>query len=156
MEASNIRNTVDAALQALQNLRREDVIEGRRGEEQPTSTSMSAELRRAFPTLQRPANNLAAEARVFVPYSTSRRRPVRSSSSASTATKSKDKIVHKDLILIPDPDADKVPMHGKRIELATNGYVIHEFPFQKSWNERTMRDKIIQASKARICLRSNT
>ena len=39
----------------------------------------------------------------------------------------------------------KIPMHGRRVGLEKNGYVVHEFPFQRLWNEPLLEDKILEA-----------
>ena len=58
-----------------------------------------------------------------------RGRPGAGGAGASTCTSASDnKIVNKDLI--PNSGITKVPMHGRRVELEKNGFVIHEFPFQ--------------------------
>ena len=107
--ASNVN--IETALNALQNLRREHV-----GASSVTSVTnpregVASELRRAFPTLRREGGQSSSSS--WRP----RPRPRTSSTSSSMrrqATSSRSytttKPVYKDLILIPNPNTDKVPM----------------------------------------------
>ena len=144
--ASNVN--IETALNALQNLRREHV-----GASSVTSVTnpregVASELRRAFPTLQREGGQSSSSS--WRP----RPRPRTSSTSSSMrhqATSSRSytttKPVYKDLILIPNPNTDKVPMHNNRVKLEKRGFVVHEFPFEKHWNESYLEEKILHAFK---------
>ena len=53
------------------------------------------------------------------------------------------KTVHKDLILVPDPNEEQVPMHVARVALETEGKVVHGFPVETQWDAKTLRKKIV-------------
>ena len=135
---------IETALNALQNLRREHL-----GASSTTSVTspregVASELRRAFPTLRREAGQRASGSwRDNRPRTSSSRKRQAASSRSSTTTKP----VYKDLILIPNPSTDKVPMHNNRIKLEKRGFVVHEFPFEKHWNDSYLEEKILHAFK---------
>ena len=52
------------------------------------------------------------------------------------------KTVGKDIVLIPNPKHDMVATHNARVELERNGFVIHEFPFDKEWDSTMLKRKI--------------
>ena len=43
-------------------------------------------------------------------------------------------LIHKDLVLIPDPKQTTVPTHSARVLLESKGYVLHSFPFDRDWD----------------------
>ena len=51
-------------------------------------------------------------------------------------------IIHRDLVLLPDPGLDKVPTHAKRVALEERQLVCHEFPFNKDWDAGTLKNAI--------------
>ena len=53
-------------------------------------------------------------------------------------------IVHKDLVVIPGPDFEKVPTHNSRVKLEERQLVCHEFPFNKEWNEAALKNEIFK------------
>ena len=62
----------------------------------------------------------------------------RRSSSASHPKSKKRKcsvnIVHEDIVLIPAPDCKTVPTHRTHITLENDGFIVHQFPVDKSWD----------------------
>ena len=73
------------------------------------------------------------------------RRPTNNSSrprSSSNNKKKRTKLVHKDLIFILDPAVTKVPTHKTRLRLESKGRVIHDFAFDKDWEEYRLRSAI--------------
>ncbi len=55
--------------------------------------------------------------------------------------------VYKDLILIPNPNTDNVPVHNNRVKLEKRGFVVYEFPFEKHWNYSIFEENILNAFK---------
>ena len=109
----------------------------------PTSNSVSMELSRRFPSLQMPAGpnsvNPPTSATGTI-NSANRSTFSHSGSTRSQATQKRkqtvdkpSKVIHKDLVYIPDPEEKQVPTHNARIMLETDGKVIHGFPVD---NER--------------------
>jgi len=43
-------------------------------------------------------------------------------------------IVHKYIVLIFAPDCKTVPTHRTRITLENDGFIVHQFPVDKSWD----------------------
>lgn len=145
-------NVIETALNALQNLRREHVGAPSVTRVANPREGVASELRRAFPTLRRDAGQSSSASSwparrtcssiTSRPTSSSRRRQATASRSSMTA-----KPVYKDLILIPNPNTDKVPMHNNRVKLEKRGFVVHEFPFEKHWNDSFLEEKILHAFK---------
>ena len=54
------------------------------------------------------------------------------------------KPVNKDLIFIPNKNISTVPTHKNRVELESQGYIIHGFPFQRQWSEVELKCKIVR------------
>ena len=42
-------------------------------------------------------------------------------------------ILHKDLVIIPNPNTNQVPSHASKVKLEERGFIIHEFPFDSRW-----------------------
>ena len=64
-------------------------------------------------------------------------------SKAPTLTKKKTcNVVYKDLILLPEPDTKTVPTHRSRITLENDGFVVHEFPIDKSLQEEEFKAEV--------------
>ena len=64
-------------------------------------------------------------------------------SKAPALTKKKTcNVVYKDLILLPEPDTKTVPTHRSRITLENDGFVVHEFPIDKSWQEEEFKAEV--------------
>ncbi len=53
-------------------------------------------------------------------------------------------IVHKDLVVIPGPDFEKVPTHNSHVKLEERQLVCHEFPFNKEWDEALLKNEIFK------------
>lgn len=91
------------------------------------SSRQSSEARRgATANQRRPANNSS--------------RPTTRSSSNNK--KKRTKLVHKDIIFIFDPTVTKVPTHKTRLRLESKGRVIHDFAFDRDWEEYRLRSAI--------------
>lgn len=43
-------------------------------------------------------------------------------------------IFHKDLVIIPNPNANQVPSHVNRVKLEERGLIIHQLPFNRDWS----------------------
>ncbi|XP_028413816.1 uncharacterized protein LOC114536664 [Dendronephthya gigantea] len=56
----------------------------------------------------------------------------------------KKMIIYKDLVLLPSPDVEKVPTHNSRVKLEERQLVCHEFPFNKDWDEMTLKREIMK------------
>ena len=119
--------------------------------------SLNEELSRRFPSLRMPTGYCYHT--LTQSHSTPRAtQPTRSSSTVTTTTSNptgrkrkwkpahekKGKTVHKDLILIPDPNKDQVPTHSARVTLETEGQVLHGFPVESHWDAKTLRRKIAE------------
>lgn len=48
-------------------------------------------------------------------------------------------IVHKDIVLISAPDCKTVPTHRTHITLESDGFIVHQFPVDKSWDIRQLK-----------------
>ena len=51
-------------------------------------------------------------------------------------------IDNKDLVLIRTPDCKTVPTHRTRITLENDGFIVHEFPVDKSWDIGKLKAEI--------------
>ena len=51
-------------------------------------------------------------------------------------------VIHKDLVIIPNPDTKQVPSHSSKVKLEERGLIIHEFPFNKGWRPLELRENI--------------
>lgn len=74
-----------------------------------------------------------------------RRMPTNSSRPRAPGNKKKGrppKSVHKDLIFILNPAQTKVPTHKSRLRLERKGRVIHDYAFDRSWEEYRLRSAI--------------
>lgn len=60
-------------------------------------------------------------------------------------SKKQNAIIYKDIVLLPRPEEKSVPTHRTRITLENEGYVVHEFPINKSWDERQLYSEIKNA-----------
>ena len=99
-----------------------------------SSSSIQARLATLFPTV---GSNRASR------KSTSRR-PARSKQTIkSTKGRPSKTLVYKDLVLIPSPKINKVPTHTTRLQLEERELVCHEFPFDKSWDENSLKAAIL-------------
>jgi len=64
-------------------------------------------------------------------------------SKAPALTKKKAcNVVYKDLILLPELDTKTVPSHRSRITLENDGFVVQEFPIDKSWQEEEFKAEV--------------
>ena len=103
---------------------------------------LSEELSARFPTIRTSQSRRNVSTRQLpIPFTGGKRRAAQRPVKSGKKTKSHE-IVHKDLILIDDPSCCSVPTHRKRIELEKRGLVLHEFPFDKSWDEQATRYNI--------------
>ena len=51
-------------------------------------------------------------------------------------------IVHKDLVIIPNPSTNQVPSHAFKVKLEDRGLIIHEFPFDRRWTPLGLKRNI--------------
>ena len=58
--------------------------------------------------------------------------------------------MHKDLVVIPGPDIEKVPTQSSRVKLEERELVCHEFSFNKEWDEATLKNEILKQFPAMI------
>ena len=133
------------ALEAIGNLQRNDI----RNVAALTATNSSS-------TSSIPSSGLgsvAAElAKRFSSYNarggtSSRKRPLTSNSSNSMARGKKNgrpskTIVHKDLVIIPNPNTSQVPSHVSKVKLEERGLIIHQLPFNKDWTHLDLKRNI--------------
>jgi len=97
-----------------------------------SSGSIAAELARRFPSY----NARGA---------TSKKRPSTSSSTNSMSRGKKNgrpnkTIIHKDLVIIPNPDTNQVPSHVSKVKLEERGLIIHQLPFNKDWTHLDLKE----------------
>ena len=52
------------------------------------------------------------------------------------------KVIHKDLVFIPDPEEKQVPTHNARVTLEMDGKVIHGFSVYMEWDANSQREKM--------------
>ena len=123
------------ALKAIGNLQNKDI----RNLATLTATNSSS----TNSILSSSSGSIAAElARRFPSYNargaTSRKRPSTSSSTNSMSRGKKNgrpnkTIIHKDLVIIPNPDTNQVPSHVSKVKLEERGLIIPHLPFNKDW-----------------------
>jgi len=125
------------AIQAIQNITKSDV------RQLATATSTTSNHLTPNTLLQRDGNPIKTELASRFPTFRSSYNPRISGKRSAFGVKgptskrgrpSASTIVHKDLIIIPDPNMDQVPTHKKRIHLEEKGLVVHEFPFHRNWD----------------------
>ena len=51
-------------------------------------------------------------------------------------------IVHKDLVIIPNPNTSQVPSHVSKVKLEERGLIIHQLPFNKDWTHLDLKRNI--------------
>lgn len=133
------------ALEAIGNLQRNDI----RNVAALTATNSSS-------TSSIPSSSLgsvAAElAQRFPSYNarggtSSRKRPLGMTSNSSMARGKKNgrpskTIVHKDLVIIPNPNTNQVPSHVSKVKLEERGLIIHQLPFNKDWTHLDLKRNI--------------
>jgi hypothetical protein len=100
--------------------------------------SIQSRLQSCFPTIA------SRQRRSNPTRRTTRTGRVAKSNTRKTGTCGRPKkvIVYKDLVVIPGPDFEKVPTHNSRVKLEERQLVCHEFPFNKEWNEASLKDEI--------------
>ena len=77
----------------------------------------------------------------------SRKRPSTSSSTNSMSRGKKNEhpnktIIHKDLVIIPNPDTNQVPSHVSKVKLEERGLIIHQLLFNKDWTPLDLKRNI--------------
>ena len=102
-----------------------------------SSGSIALELARRFPSYNARARGVASR----------RKRPSTSTSSSSLACGKKNgrpskTIVHKDLVIIPNPNTNQVPSHVSKVKLEERGLIIHQLPFNKDWTPLDLKTNI--------------
>ena len=93
-----------------------------RNSENMQRTTVSAALRRSFPTLGNKSSG------------TSKKPLVKKAKKCN--------IVYKDVVLLPSPSSKTVPTHQTRCQLENEGFVVHEFLVDKSLDEEDFKEKI--------------
>ena len=79
---------------------------------------------------------------------TSRRKRPSSSNSSSFLPRGKKNgrpsktIVHKDLVIIPNPNTNQVPSNISKVKLEERGLIIHQLPFNKDWTHLDLKRNI--------------
>jgi hypothetical protein len=103
---------------------------------QNVNNSMQSRLQSCFPTIasRQTRSNPARNGRVA--KSKARK--------AGGTGRPKKMIFHKDLVLLPSPAFEKVPTHSSRVKLEERQLVCHEFPFNKEWNETSLKNEIFK------------
>ena len=156
MNQRDRKEIIQEALQRISELSGVNLSEGNRARLEPNNRNPIEELRRRYPTLRTnnplgPSSTSSLSTPDSGSGSSCQFRPRRSSTSGRSGGRRKKqatenqkvgKTIYKDLILIPDPKETKVPTHSARIELETEGKVVHGFPVDTQWDARTLRNKI--------------
>ncbi|CAB4020407.1 Hypothetical predicted protein [Paramuricea clavata] len=65
-----------------------------------------------------------------------------SSGSGTKIGRPSKSVIHKDLVIIPNPDTKQVPSHSNKVKLEERELIIHEFPFNKGWSPLELRENI--------------
>ena len=95
----------------------------------------ASELTRLFPTF-RSASETRHRAAGPSNNNTTRCSPPRKRRRGnSSEVPSKKNIIHKDLVILKNSQTTKVPTHKARLALEKKGRVVHDFPFNRKWNE---------------------
>mgnify|MGYP001793449527 CR=1 FL=1 len=84
-----------------------------------------------FPSLAGRSNTKRANSAPPLPKSKKGKRAAKSSS-----------LTYKDVVLLPTPDCKNLPTHRTRIILENDGFVVHEFPVDNSWDVRKLKSEI--------------
>ena len=98
--------------------------------------SIQSRLQSCFPTIaSRVGGNTVRNSGV-----SKRSKPRKS----GTPGRPKKLLCTKILVVIPGPDIEKVPTHSSRVKLEERELVCHEFPFDKEWDEATLKNEILK------------
>ena len=110
---------------------------GASGQVPQNVSSIQSRLQSCFPTIasRQRRSNTVRNGRVTKSKADTR---------AGVPGRPKKMIVHKDLVVIPGPDFEKVPTHNSRVKLEERQLVCHEFPFNKEWNEASLKNEIFK------------
>ena len=151
---ANIDQIITNAIQSISRLREMQPGTTTSTSSQQPSPTMASEVVRLFLTLQSQSSMLpniasgsgACGRQVNQCASVSRRRNARPRPAPYPVKRKnkKSKPVHKDIVLILNPSVIKVPTHKKRLKLESQGRVIHDFAFDRDWNEEELRCLIEQ------------
>ena len=144
-----------AALRSLQNITSEDLsrVASSTSTAGPSTTSICSELSSRFPSY-RPSEssnhsngNSTASAHVLSHV----QRPVnsrqnkkrrRNADLGKRGRPGSTSIVHRDLVIIPNPDTKKVPTYAARVTLEKNKLVLSGYPFDRSWDAAMLKSNI--------------
>ena len=139
------------ALHSLQNITSEDLSRmASSTSTSPSAPSLCSELSARFPSY-RPSSSSNGNANV---HANNFQRPVVSQSSKKRRKKAgpgesgkrgrpgSTSIVHRELVIIPNPDTKKVPTHAARVALEKNKLVVSGFPFDRSWDAVSLKSNI--------------
>lgn len=100
-----------------------------------SSGSIAAELARRFPsynargTTSSRKRHSTSNSSSFLPRGKKNGRPSKT-------------IVHKDLVIIPNPNTNQVPSHISKVKLEERGLIIHQLPFNKDWTHLDLKRNI--------------
>ena len=140
-----------AALRSLQNITSEDLsrVASSTSTAGPSTTSICSELSSRFPSY-RPSdssNHSNGNSNVFNHVqqpvaSRQNKKRRRNADSGKPGRPGSTSIVHRDLVIIPNPDTKKVPTHAARVSLEKNKLVLSGYPFDRSWDAATLKSNI--------------
>ena len=102
------------------------------------SSAIAAELGRRFPTFNARGGRGNSRKR----SSSSLNHETSSRSQSSKFGRPVKSIVHKDLVIIPNPNTNQVPSHASKVKLEERGLIIHEFPFDRRWTPLDLKRNI--------------
>lgn len=142
----NVDGLITNAIESISRLREMRPAMSNVQQAQPWPT-MASEVVRLFPTFQQTALNINRD------VNNGRNQDIRRGGGANkrrhtkvkalTSNKEKKrKLVHKDIVFLFDPSVDKVPTHNTRLRLENKGRIIHDFAFERDWEEWRVRSAI--------------
>ena len=167
-ERQDLGKILVSALERISNLR--DLPEPSTSQSPPSNSSIATGMARLFPSLRGTIQNnsiklgelddrvdsVALPRRQDIPCRSGISNRKRTNPALQTCSKNKAKRttkslsamsvkpVNKDLVFIPDKSISSVPTHKDRLELESQGYIIHGFPFQRRWSEFELKCEIIR------------
>ena len=135
------------ALRSLQNITGEDVQRVASSTSTPSATSLCSELSSMFPSYRPGGSNANAHVnQVKRPAAASRQTSSKkrriNNGSGKRGRPGSTSIVHRDLVIIPNPSTKKVPTHAARVALEKNKLVLSGYPFDKAWDAATLKSNI--------------
>jgi ribosomal protein S27E len=105
-------------------------------------SAFAAELGQRFPTFNASINSRSSVRKNHKKRKSNNNTPNASSGSGTKIGRPSKSVIHKDLVIIPNPDTKQVPSHSSKVKLEERELIIHEFPFNKGWTPLELRENV--------------